>query len=104
MTKYSKCKKLNTVLNEIENQLLSIHDTESESIAEIKHYMNEFPYLWKTDYNIAEYGNVLVYHNDIKELYKEYKSLENADNYSLWVLYKRQVGYVARCLTHAQGH
>ena len=98
MTTYSKNKKLNKVLNDIESQLLSIHDTQAESISEIKHYMHEFPYLSRNDYNIAEYGNVLIYHDDIRELYKEYKSLENASDTYLWIIYKRQVGYVARCL------
>lgn len=96
MKKYSKNAKLNNVLTEIEQQLLSISDTPENSISEIKRYMNEF---WsEPDYMIYQYGNVLIYNYDIRNLYKDYKTLANYSIDKIIDIYKRQVGYVARCL------
>ena len=92
--KFSKNVKLNNVLNSIYDSLLSIHDTKEESILEIEHYKNDFPK--ERDYNLYQYGNVLVYNEGIKELYKEYASLKNVSIEKLISIYKRQVGYVAR--------
>lgn len=96
MKKYSKNQKLNNVLSEIEIQLLSISDTPNESISEIKRYMNEFNSY--PDYMLYEYGNVLIYNYDIRNLYKDYKTLEKYSIEKIIDIYKRQVGYVARCL------
>lgn len=97
MKSYSKNAKLNRVLNEIREQLLSIHDTENESLQEIKRYVDYFGFDYKhLDYFIYEDGNVLVYNYQIRELYKEYKSLESASIEKLIDIYKRQVGYMAR--------
>ena len=90
--KYSKNVKLNTVLNQIEENLLQFGKDE------IKCYMKEYPY--ETDYNIAQYGNMLVYYWEIRKMYIKagYKSfMDNriSDN-KMWEIYKRQVGYVAR--------
>lgn len=41
--KLSKNKKLNNVLNDIYDSLLSMCDTEKESIQEIKRYKDNFP-------------------------------------------------------------
>ena len=70
MKKYSKNKKLNDVLTRIENQLLEL------GLDEVKHYKKSFPN--EIDYNIAQYGSVLVYYSDVKQMYKDcgYKSLE----------------------------
>lgn len=97
MKKYSKNSKLNNVLTEIELQLLSISDTPGESISEIKRYMKEFNSY--PDYMLYEYGNVLIYNYDIRNLYKDYKSLTSYSINKIIDIYKRQVGYVARCLT-----
>lgn len=96
--KYSKNKKLNGVLNDIREQLLSIHDTEDESRHEIAHYKREFPR--EVDFNLAQYGNLLIYHYQVREMYEKhgYKSIERMTDYDLWETYKRQVGYVARNL------
>lgn len=98
MGTYSKNKKLNAVLQDIEDSLLSICDSEQESKREIERYMNNFPY--EIDYNLYQYGNVLIYYYDIRKLYKDcgYKSAESWSNEKLVEIYKRQVGYVARCL------
>lgn len=98
MEKYSKNKKLNGVLNDIREQLLSIHDTEDESRKEIAHYKRGFPR--EVDFNLAQYGNLLIYYSDIRAMYERngYKSMSRMSDDQLWDTYKRQVGYVARNL------
>ena len=92
---YSKNVKLNKALKRIEADLLEL------SIDEIKRYYNDFKR--EVDYNIAQYGNVLVYYSDIYDFYKNcgYKSTDKMSTDKIWDLYKRQVGYVARCLINA---
>lgn len=90
MLKFSKNKKLNNVLTSI------YEDLQELGIYEVKRYYNA--YKNKSDYNIAQYGNVLVYHWQVRELYKDYKSLANLSDSKLWEIYKRQVGYVARVM------
>lgn len=90
--KYSKNVKLNNVLNQIENQLTYLE------LPEIARYMKDFPN--EPDYNLAQYGNMLVYYWEIRKMYINagYKTFENnriSDN-KMWDIYKRQVGYVAR--------
>jgi hypothetical protein len=92
MKTFSKNKKLNDVLNEIYDDLLSIHDTEKESIDEIKHYVSEFKN--ETDYNLYQYGKMIVYNGGIRDLYSDYKSLKNASMEKLIGIYKRQIRYV----------
>ena len=90
--KYCKNVKLNTVLNLIEEDLSKI------SKDEIKRYMKEFPH--EPDYNIAQYGNMLIYYDDIRKMYISagYKSFfgNTICDTSMWNIYKSQVGYVAR--------
>lgn len=90
--KYSKNVKLDNVLNQIENQLTYLE------LPEIARYMKDFPN--EPDYNLAQYGNMLVYYWEIRKMYINagYKSfMDNriSDN-KMWEIYKRQVGYVAR--------
>lgn len=86
----SKNAKLNGVLNEIYEDLQELGESE------VKRYKKEFKYL--TDYNIVQYGNVLIYYDDIREMYKRhgYRTMEKMSNDKVWETYKRQVGYVAR--------
>ena len=90
--KYSKNVKLNTVLNQIENDLICL------GLSEIKRYMKEFQN--EPDYNIAEYGNMMIYYPQIRGMYLDagYKtfSISRISNTKMWNIYKRQVGYVAR--------
>lgn len=90
--KYSKNTKLNTVLNQIENQLTYLE------LPEIARYMKDFPN--EPDYNLAQYGNMLVYYWEIRKMYINagYKTFENnkISDSKMWEIYKRQVGYVAR--------
>lgn len=90
MKKFSKNVKLNTALNGI------YEDLEEFGVEEVKRYYNEFKN--EQDYNIAQYGNMLIYYYDIKEFYKNagYKSMEKMSDSKVWDIYKRQVGYVAR--------
>lgn len=97
MKKYSKSSKLNKVLNSIAEDLLSIYTTEEESLDEIRRYKKEFPY--EKDYNLYQYGNVLIYTRDIRKLYEDYKSLAKVSDEKIIEIYKRQVGYIARQLT-----
>lgn len=64
MSKYSKNKKLNTALCEIESDLI-----DNLGVNEIKRYFDEFPS--EVDYNLAQYGNLLVYYDQIREFYKK---------------------------------
>lgn len=90
--KYSKNTKLNTVLNQIENQLTYLE------LPEIARYMKDFPN--EPDYNLAQYGNMLFYYSEIRKMYINagYKTFENnkISDSKMWEIYKRQVGYVAR--------
>lgn len=98
MEKYSNNRKLNGVLNDIREQLLSIHDTEEESRWEIEHYKREFPK--EIDFNLAQYGNMLIYYYDVRAMYARhgYKSMDRMSDAQVWETYKRQVGYVARTI------
>jgi len=96
MKKYSKNKKLNTLLTGIEQQLFQMCDTKKESLNEIKRYMQDFKN--KVDYNLAQYGNLIIYYSDVRKFYKRcgYKSIDNFSDGKIWEVYKRQVGFVAR--------
>lgn len=94
MNKYSRNNKLNTVLTEIEKQLLEF------GIDEVKRYWKEFRN--EKDYNIAQYGNLLVYFADVYKLYADcgYKTTDKFSTDKIWETYKRQVGYVTRTLMY----
>ena len=93
MKAFSKNNKLNGVLNDIHTQLLEMCETKKESIAEIKHYKDNFSK--ELDYNLYEYGNLLIWDGDMKDLYKDYKSLQKSSIESIRNIYKRQIRYVA---------
>ena len=92
MRNFSKNKKLNGVLNDI------LESLQEMGIEEVARYYNEFNN--EIDYNIAQYGNLLIYYADVKELYRRngYTSLDKMSDHKVWDIYKRQVGYVARTL------
>lgn len=93
--KYRKNVKLNTVLNQIEKDLNYF------GLSEIARYMQEYPN--EPDYNIVDYGNMLIYYWEIRNMYIKagYKSFEDnrISDSKMWKIYKQQVGYVARELT-----
>ena len=92
MNKYSKNVKLNKALMKIESNLLDL------GINEVKRYYNTFKN--EVDYNIAQYGNMLIYYDQIYNFYRKcgYKSTDRMATNKIWDLYKSQVGYVARKL------
>ena len=95
MIKYSKNKKLNTLLQNIEKSLI-----DNLGINEIKRYYNEFKNC--SDYNIVQYGNLLIYYVDIRDFYIKSgysaNTINKMSDYRIWETYKRQVGYVVRML------
>lgn len=88
--KFSKNKKLNTVLQSI------FDDLQELGADEIKRYKKQFSH--EKDFNLAQYGNMLVYYNDIYKFYSScgYKSTDKLSTDKIWDLYLRQVGYIAR--------
>lgn len=96
--RFSQNKKTNGVLNEIYADLLTMCDTEEESRNEVKRYRKEFPRF--SDCNLVDYGNMLIYYDDIREMYRRhgYKSLDRLSDNKVWDIYKHQVGYVARMI------
>lgn len=90
MIKFSKNKKLNYVLADIYNYLMELGKDE------IKRYMHNFPN--EMDYNIYQYGNMRIYNDEIKELYKNYKCLKHASIDKLINIYKRQIRFMANLI------
>lgn len=90
MIKLSKNKKLNNALNTILDDVLNL-DADN-----VKHYY--FTFKNEAGYNLAQYGNLLVYYYDIKNMYKKcgYKSIDKMSDGKVWEIYKRQVGYITR--------
>lgn len=85
-------------LPHIEHQLLSMCDTKEESLSKIKRYMEHFPH--EPDFNIVQYGNLLVYYNQLREFYHDCgcESMEDKSDDEVWETYKKHVGYVANKL------
>lgn len=88
--KFSKNKKLNAVLSAI------YEDLQALGADEVRHYKKEFSH--EKDFNLAQYGNLLCYYNDIYKFYNNcgYKSTDKLSTEKIWDLYLRQVGFVAR--------
>ena len=88
--KFSKNKKLNTALQAI------FDDLQELGTDEVKRHKKEFSN--EKDFNLAQYGNMLIYYCDVRNFYKVcgYKTLDKWSNGKIWDLYLRQVGFVAR--------
>lgn len=102
--KYSKNKKLNTVLTVIENDIIYHFDGDKKlMMTELKRYKSNFPR--ETDYNFAQYGNLMCYYNQIYDFYRAagYKSFDKFSPNKIWEIYKRQVGYMIREILAACG-
>lgn len=85
------------VFEGIVEQLYNIHDTKEESYNEVLHYKHEFRR--EPDYNIAQYGNLLVYYTQIREFYKSCGyPVERYEDEQLWEQYKKDVGVSADAL------
>ncbi len=91
-------------------------DLEKLGIAEVRRYINAFPY--EPDYNLAQYGNMLVYYNDVRELffsagYTKYRETwkratcdhrigeYKIDDYEVWKTYLVEVGRMAQAFVKA---
>lgn len=98
MNKYSPNNKLEACLRGIEQELMDIGDTPSESISEIRRYVRTFPQ--EPDYNLAQYSNCLIYYDQVRKFYEDcgYKTVAKWSDDKMWATYLRQVGYVARQL------
>lgn len=83
------------VYNGILEQLKHIHDTEQDSLNEVRHYAKGFPK--EVDFNLAQYGSLLVFYVQVREFYEscEYPRLNELDDSDIWEMYKKDVGYVA---------
>lgn len=90
MPKFSPNKKLNYVLQDIYDSL------EELGADEVNHYKKDFPR--EIDFNLAQYGNLLVYYDQVRDLYIKagYETVKKWSDDKIWETYKRQVGYVAR--------
>jgi hypothetical protein len=98
MKQFSTNSKYNATLNEIYSDLLTMCDTETESRNEIARYRKEFKS--EPDYNIAKYGNLLIYYSDVREMfvncgYSE-KHLKRFSDSRIWEMYLYRVGEVVR--------
>ena len=89
---FSSNKKLNAVLNEIAQDLNEMGRNE------VLHYYNTFTR--EIDYNIVQFGNMLIYYEDVRLMYKRcgYKSMDKMSDQKVWEIYKRQAGYLARLM------
>lgn len=97
MIRFSKNNKLNNALTGIYNQLKDFDtDGNGKSTGAVIQYYKDFKR--EKDYNIAQYGNLLVYYYQIYEFYKNcgYKSTANFSTSKIWDIYCRQVGYIVR--------
>lgn len=91
------------VYNGILEQLKAIHDTEQESLEEVRHYAKSFPN--EVDYNIVSYGCVFIYYDQVRNFYRSCELPVNIDELSdeyLWNKYKKEVGEVADDIIHNQ--
>lgn len=84
----------------IKEDLLEMCDSKKESLDEIRRYYRTFP--TEPDYNIAQYGKLLVYYEQVRNFYDQcgYNTYGfNLGQYSddaIWELYKIQVGIAVR--------
>lgn len=82
------------VFKHIGYQLLSMCETEEESLNKIKRYVTAFPK--ESDFNIVQYGNLLAYYGQIRDFYRGcgHPMDDQNDDY-VWEIYKKHVGQVA---------
>ena len=99
MANYYKCVcKLDNagLMQDIEESLLSMRDTEEESITDVLLYSQD--HADEVDFMIAQHGNLLIGFNDVFRLYREH-GLTTVDDMPInvvWEMYRRDVGIAAR--------
>ena len=98
MVRFSTNSKYNSTCVEILAQLTEMYDTEQESRNEIARYRREFPK--EPDYNLAQYGNLLIYYYQVREMFRKCgyseKTLKRVSDSRLWEMYLYRVGEVVR--------
>ena len=89
--KFSKNAKLNGLMSEMYDSILSFCDTEEESRNEIQRYKNE--HNDKAGVEMCQDGCLLCYYDDVRDLYEKhnYKTVTRFSNPKLWEIYKRQI-------------
>lgn len=95
---FSPNRKLNTLLSDIRDSIIDRFDSEEDMFVEIARYKNDFKR--EPDFNFVQYGNLLVYYDDVRDFYKSAgyadSTINKMSDDEIWDLYKRQVGYVLR--------
>lgn len=88
MTIYEKQKILQ---KELKNQIL-----DNIGLEEMKRYYKEFKN--QLDYNIAQYGNLLIYYTEVRDFYKDLNFTDylNYSDEKIWEQYKKDIGIVVR--------
>jgi len=102
MQKIDNVKKANILLNNIYDYIMDNENLTYNNFYELKRYVAAFPK--EPDYNVAQYGNMLCYHWQVRKLFTEsgYKyasdKLKNGEfkisDDVLWLRYKQLVGRV----------
>lgn len=100
--KYSNNPKLQRYLQSIEDDLMSMEAVPEKSIRVMLHYKESFPK--EPDYNIAQYGRLLVSPCQIRRRmaecgYSEKSAARRSDD-DIWSKYLQQVGSVTRTILH----
>ena len=102
---YSINPKLNAVMKSIELQLLSKGTEKQEALQIIRQYIKAFNK--EPDYNLAQYGGMLVSPYDVRELNIQcgysVASQNNISDERIWYEYLLRVGLVARELIKTNG-
>lgn len=89
--RFSRNQKRNNLMQGIAETML---DPDRIGFDEVKRYAKEFPK--EPDFNIAQYGNLSVYYEQVRNEYKEAGYSGSYTDGELWDDYKRAVGTVAR--------
>lgn len=99
--RYSVNPKLNALLQDIEDDLMSMEETSEVCISEMKRYQIAFPN--EPDYNIAQYGRLLVSAYQVRQLNQScgYAPSKLSDD-KIWHKYLQQVGVVVRTILKNQ--
>lgn len=95
---YSTNPKAEAFFRSCVDDLLTIYpDNRKESLLQCEDYYVNFP--GAADYNIAQFGNVLIYYDDVREVMRAcgYKVGRYTDS-QIWDYYRRMIGAACRWL------
>ena len=84
-------KKRRYVINDIKERILNRHASLVDTVDKLRSYKKE--HRREPDYNYAQYGNLIISHYDVRELYRRagYKVCNYSD-YKLWQMYLYATG------------